>query len=238
MPPGARRSLLAPEIRAFGPGTAQAPPDRPLPRTAGRIQGSALWLAEAHRERLRAWAPGSAWFDPAFDQLLDTFLEGGDGVLRIRLDEPGRQLWAHWEPLPETPQPYHLVIRAHPLTQALAPRIKGMDGAWSAPVLEDARRSGAADALLVWPDGSVAETAIAAVALQVGNELWCPPPAGRVASLAEQHLLPRWADARDLRLGLKPIPLERLGTAPLWCFNAVRGVWPAEVIGSTLPGRA
>jgi branched-subunit amino acid aminotransferase/4-amino-4-deoxychorismate lyase len=212
------------------------PPDRPLPRTAGRIQDHRLLLADAHRARLRARVPEGGWFETAFDDLLQALLPGGDGVLRIRLDVEGRQLWAHREPLPATPDPYRLLVRPHPLPRAEAPRIKGLDGAWSAPVLAEVRALGAADALLCWPDGTVAETAIAAVALEAGADLWCPPLAGRVASLAEQHLLPGWARDRGLRIREGVLRPELLPGGRLWCLNAVRGVWPAEAMDLTPVG--
>jgi branched-subunit amino acid aminotransferase/4-amino-4-deoxychorismate lyase len=101
-------------------------------------------------------------------------------------------------------------------------------------VLAAAHAAGAHDALLLWPDGTVAETGIAAVALEREGELWIPPPAGRVASLAEALELPIWARERGLALLTRPFPLEEVASGTLWCLNAVRGMWQAESL-SPLP---
>lgn len=230
-----RRSPLASEIRAFGPGRAPSPPDRPLPRTAGRIQDGRLLLEASHRDRLQASAPTAAWLPEAFRELLEALVPGGDGVLRIRLDEGGRQLWGLREPLPEMPQPYLLIPRPHPLARGDRPRVKGIDGAWSSALLAEARALGAADALLLWPDGTVAETAIAAVAVEAAGALVLPGAPGRVASLAEACWLPDWAQARGLALRREDLPFATLRGAKLWCLNAVRGVWPAELLPGSEP---
>lgn len=101
---------------------------------------------------------------------------------------------------------------------------KGLTGAWGQEALSRARAAGADDALLVWPDGTLAETGLAGIALEVEGELWLPPPEGRVASLAERLDLPGWAGSRPLRV--RPFREEDLARGRLWCLNALRGIWP------------
>ncbi len=151
-----------------------------------------------------------------------------DGMVRIRLDAQGGRLWTTWEVLPETPSPYRLLPVPHPLPPAATPRIKGAQGAWHPALLAAARAGGAHDALLHWPDGTVAETAIAAVALEFQGALWVPPPGGRVASLAESLDLPIWAKARGLAIETRAFDGATAARGTLWCLNAVRGVWQAE----------
>lgn len=132
------------------------------------------------------------------------------------------------EPLPVSPGPYRLVPLPHPLPPQAGGRVKGLDGPWSPAVLARARALGGEDALLLWPDGRIAETAIAAVLLLRDGEALTPPADGRVQSLAEAHLLPPWAAARGLRIRSTAFGLPDLAGAELWCLNAVRGLWQAE----------
>lgn len=225
---GGPRSTLASEPVPFGPGPATAPPDGPCPRTAARLQGGKLIHAEAHLQRLAAAAPTATWLEPAFRAAQAQFEKAPDGMVRIRFDAGGGRLWVSWEALPETPSPYRLLALPHPLPPQAAPRIKGAHGAWHAAVIEAARAGGAHDALLQWPDGTVAETAIAAVVLERDGALWVPPPGGRVASLAESLDLPLWAEGKGLRLETRAFDLAMTARGTLWCLNAVRGVWQAE----------
>ncbi|MBI3132046.1 MAG: aminotransferase class IV [Acidobacteria bacterium] len=158
-----------------------------------------------------------------------------DGMVRIRSDVPGGRLWATWESLPATPSPYLLLPMSHPLPPAQEPRVKGADGAWHEGVLAAAREAGAQDALLLWPDGSVAESAIAAVVLEREGGLWIPPAGGRVASLAEALDLPDWIRDRRLSVEVRPFDLAAVREGTLWCLNAVRGMWQAESIAPFPP---
>lgn len=184
--------------------------------------------AEAHLARLTASGPPTPWLDAAFRAVQAHYAAAPDGMLRLRFDRAGGRLWTAWEALPATPSPYRLLPLTHPLPPAAEPRVKGADGAWHPAVLATARAAGAHDALLLWPDGTVAETAIAAVALQLEGALWVPPVGGRVASLGESLELPAWASARGLPLGTRAFDLATAARGTLWCLNAVRGVWQAE----------
>lgn len=177
--------------------------------SAAAIGQPTLWLA-GQTEAIADWVAGTS-IAP-----LET--------LRLRLH--GDQLWALLEPLVETPSPYRLKLAPHPLGTAtahpLAPH-KGLMGTWNAEPLTHATAAGADDALLFWPDGTLVETAIASIALEVGGSLWVPPLEGRVASLAERIDLPGWAASRDIHI--QAFQTTDLGRGRLWCFNAVRGVW-------------
>jgi branched-subunit amino acid aminotransferase/4-amino-4-deoxychorismate lyase len=152
-----------------------------------------------------------------------------DEALRLRLQ--GKQLWALLEPLPEVPSPYRLRLMPHPheipSRHPLAPH-KGLLGVWNAAPLNEAKAAGAHDALLYWPDGTLVETAIASIALEVDGDLWLPPLEGRVASLAERLDLPEWAGSRKLRI--QAFSAGDLHRGRLWCFNAVRGIWPGTLL--------
>ncbi|HET8715663.1 MAG TPA: aminotransferase class IV [Holophagaceae bacterium] len=170
---------------------------------------------------LRALAPAlEAWTAAAADA----------AILALRLRVHGEALGAQLEPVPLTPIPYRLKLLPHPLggpdRQPLAPH-KGLTGAWGQAALAEARSAGADDALLAWPDGTLAETGLAGIALEVDGALWLPPPEGRVASLAERLDLPAWAGARPLRT--RPFDAGDLARGQLWCFNALRGVWPGQL---------
>jgi branched-subunit amino acid aminotransferase/4-amino-4-deoxychorismate lyase len=121
----------------------------------------------------------------------------------------------------------------HPLTEGRsdpkAPH-KGLSGPWSAATRAEAQQLGGEDALLLWPDGTLAETAIAAVGLEVNGAFLLPSPEGRVASLAKRLDLPAWAAGRGLRIEVAPIPRSRMPEGRLWCLNALRGIWPASLL--------
>lgn len=231
--------------RCFGPGISGAPSvpssgeDR-LPRTALPVfQGHPRHL-EAHLHRLEAgasamgqpvaWLPGlqgeiTAWLDSMThkeDAALRLVLHPGPGLLSVRL-----------EPLPTAPQPYRLAVVPHPIGhRRLDPTVihKGLSGPWGSAVLAAARQLGAEDALLIWPDGSLAETAIASVGVEAAGVLRVPPPQGRVASLTERLDLPGWAESRGLRVETGDIPLPRAREGRTWCMNALRGIWPATLL--------
>lgn len=190
----------------------------------------------AHRERIeeglaRLGHRGEASI-PAWEEVLSG-LE--DGIVRVRvLADPGLLLWL-WEPWAAPPQPYRLRPMLHPLGDLRGhpwARHKGLLGGWGEAALHQAQRSGAEDALCLWPDGTLAETAIAAVALRDGAILRCPPPEGRVASIAEAAFLPEWARRRGLALERGPVTLAEAAAQGLLCFNAARGLWQAEVLPS------
>lgn len=225
--------------RPYGPGAGQdldweAVAEAPGPRTALRMEGGAARFGPAHLDRLDAGLrflgqPGD-WLKEAFEGALD---RAPDGLLRLRAAAPLRVLLARWEALPVLSAPYRLLAAPHPLGDLRRdPRAaqKGLLGGWSAAALAQARAGGAEDLLCLWPDGSLAETAISAVAVVGGGRLRLPPRAGRVASLAEARDLPAWASARGLEPAWEPIPLGEAFGKQLLCFNAVRGVWQADLL--------
>ncbi len=124
---------------------------------------------------------------------------------------------------------------AHPLGDLrgdTASAVKGLKGPWDFEVRHIAQANQADDALLLWPDGSIVETSLAAIGMEKGDRLILPPPWGRVKSIAEARDLPLWAQSRGLRIEFSPILLEEVSGGPLWCMNAVRGVWQAEIVQS------
>jgi branched-subunit amino acid aminotransferase/4-amino-4-deoxychorismate lyase len=226
-----------PVWRAFGPDAAASSDpgfEAPAPRTALRLEAGRAEHAEAHLRRLRDGCAvlglHAPWLAAAFAEALALH---GDGLLRLRVDPARAALWARLEPFAALPAPYRLLPRPHPLGDArgesFAPH-KGLMGPWSAAALAEARAAGADDLLCLWPDGTVAETAIASVALHLDAALRLPPPEGRVASLAEALDLPDWAAARGLEICTAPITLPECARGTLLCFNAARGVWQAEIL--------
>lgn len=234
--------------RAYGPGRDRAvDPGRlaaePCPRTALRIQDGEALLGPAHLERLEAGLAHlgrpAPWLGAAFAEALDEAgARKGDAILRLRASASEGVLLARlevWKPLPE---PWRLWPAPHPLGDLRgepAAAHKGLLGGWSEAALGLARSLGAHDVLCLWPDGTVAETALAAVALPCGDHLRLPPTEGRVASLAEAHLLPAWAASMGLGLRAGPVTLQEALARGLRCFNAARGVWQAEVLPPKAP---
>ena len=226
----------------FGPGAAACPSDLPLPswegpRTALPVREGIPPHLDAHLERLRAGARALGhevpWLTFAAAELL-RWLESRstvEGAMRLALHLDLRLLAARMEPLPPAPFPCRLAPMPHPMGD-LRPnplaRHKGLSGPWRPVALAEARRRGAEDALLLWPDGTLAETAIAAVALEHEGSLTLPPPQGRVASVAERLDLPAWAEAHGLVLRTEELFLGAAGR--LWCLNALRGIWPATLL--------
>ena len=238
-PSGAPRSPLPPETWSFGPEAPGPGPEGPHPRTAARLEQGRLLLAEAHLARLLAAMPETApWLPSAFDAAHAALPRDGTGLVRLALTPGARRLVVALEPLPPTPAPYRLRPLPHPLPPHPGGRAKGLDGPWSKAMLARAQAAGAEDALLHWPDGTLAETAIAAVVLVRGTEALVPPPGGRVLSLGERHLLPAWARDRGLQVREAAVRLEDVATGTLWCVNAVRGLWQAECLPPLPPMKA
>ncbi len=229
--------------RTFGPG-ADLPgtpyPQGGLPRTALPVhQGQPRHLA-AHLARLQSGAVVLGWPAPWTEGLkgelrewLHSEAQGGDAALRLVLHPESRFFTARLEALPVNPSPYRLAPMPHPLMEGRSnPRAphKGLSGPWSAATQAEAHRLGGEDALLLWPDDTLAETAIAAVGLELDGLLLVPPPEGRVASLAERLDLPAWAAGQGLRIEARPIPRSCVPEGRLWCLNALRGIWPASLL--------
>jgi branched-subunit amino acid aminotransferase/4-amino-4-deoxychorismate lyase len=194
---------------------------------------------EAHLERLHAGASAlgrsPTWLTEATDELRYWLGRHAtlDAALRLELHLDLKLLDARLEPLPQAATPYRLTPLPHPMgdlrPDPLAPH-KGLSGPWRPQVLSDAWRNGAEDALLLWPDGTLAECAIATVGLERKGSLTLPPVEGRVASVAERLDLPAWAEARGWVLRRAPLRLEDCAGGQLWCLNALRGLWPAALL--------
>ncbi len=184
------------------------------------------WLMEL-REPIEAWLRDTgSTMDVAMDVALDT-------ALRLVLHPTEKRLTARLEPLPVAAQPYRLVWRPHPLqVHQSNPLVmhKGLSGPWGTDILEEARQCGAEDALLFWSDNALAETAIAAVGVELGGILCLPLVPGRVASLAERLDLPGWAAERGWQVERRSITQAQAREGRLWCMNALRGIWPATLL--------
>ncbi len=230
--------------RSFGPGRVDpaqvASVPAGLPRTALPIRAGVPCHLGAHLLRLEAGAAALGREVPWLAQIrteLEGWLEaeargGGEAALRLVLHPDAALLSALLEPLPAVPRPYRLKALPHPLGAQREEALllhKGLAGPWSQAVLAEARQAGAEDALLLWPDGTLAETAIAAVGLERDGVLAMPPAQGRVASLAERLDLPAWARERGFRIEVAARSLPALRDGRLWCMNALRGIWPAEL---------
>lgn len=227
----------APVLKAFGPGPGPGyDPLAATPRTAARLEYGRIQHLGAHLERLMtsaaalgnavSWLPAEAhaiasWVADVAPQPL--------GTLRMRLH--GDQVWALLEPPAPMPSPYLLKPLPHPLQapdrHPLAPH-KGLLGIWNTAPLNEAKAAEAHDALLFWPEGPLVETAIASIALERDGVILLPPREGRVASLAERLDLPGWAGPRQIRI--EAFGLADVAQGQLWCFNAVRGIWPGTLL--------
>ena len=234
---------MSPSLRAtFGPGAtlpAMEPRSSPAPRTALSVRMGVPRHLPAHLDRLHAGAAAlgrdSGWLDEAAEELGPWLKRHAapDAALRLDLHLDHKLLDARLEPLPLPTSPYRLAPLAHPMgdlrSDPLAPH-KGLSGPWRPQALSEAWRRGAGDALLLWPDGTVAESAIATVVLERDGRLVLPPPEGRVAGVTERLDLPAWAAQLGLPLEHAPIPLEDCAGGRLWCLNALRGIWPAVIL--------
>ena len=233
---------MIPEQR-FGPGGnalwADLSPDG-RPRTALPVhQGQPRHLVH-HLARLRSGAEllghPTPWLESIQEDIfrwLEQSLSGEDAALRLVLHPEHAFVLARLEPLPRPPSPCRLIPLPHPMKEGRSdPRAphKGLLGPWGSAVLKEAHQHGGDDALLLWPDGTLAETAIAAVGLELGGTFLLPPSEGRVASLAERLDLPEWATQRGLRIDVAPISLTQVPNGRLWCLNALRGIWPAVLV--------
>lgn len=233
--------MTLPRSTVFGPGAAgtDSPGTLPgkAPRTALAVHEGAPRHFEAHLDRLRAAARALgrevSWLAEAGEALRLWLQVPGAAALRLTLDLERECLAAAAEALPAPPSPCRLVALPHPagdLRSDPLARHKGLSGSWRPPAREAARRLGAEDALLLWPDGTLAETPIATVALERSGLLLLPPPEGRVAGLTERLDLPAWAEARGWRLREAPLTPAECAEGRLWCMNALRGLWPATLL--------
>lgn len=226
---------------AFGPGAARPPVDPPvgaIPRTALPVRQGVPRHLEAHLERLRVGSRALGhevpWLSEARRDIEHWLGRNAapEMALRLELHLDLQRLDARLEPLPQAPSPCRLAPMPHPMgdlrPHPLAAH-KGLSGSWRPQALSEARRRHAEDALLLWPDGTLAETTIATVALERGGSLILPPVEGRVASVTERLDLPGWAQERGWVLRHGSIDLADCAEGRLWCLNALRGFWPATL---------
>lgn len=190
---------------------------------------------ESHLHRLEAGARELGrdvpWLREVLPDLLAWLSEAGTAACRMQLFSDA--LSVRLEAMPEPESPYRLIPLPHPLGDAREnPRAlhKGILGDWDIQARNQARESHGEDALLLWPDGTLAETTLASIGLQVGRDLFLPPLEGRVGSLTEALELPLWASSHGVALQRRPIALVEVSSGQLWCMNALRGLWQAEVV--------
>ncbi len=226
----------------FGPGAtlpAVDPQIGAIPRTALPVHQGAPRHLEAHLDRLHAGASAlgrnPSWLTEAAEELRHWLRRHAapEAALRLELHLDLKLMDARLEPLPHASAPYRLAPLPHPmgdLRQDPLARHKGLSGPWRPQVLSEAWHRGAEDALLLWPDGTLAESAIATLAVERDGWLFLPPAEGRVASVAERLDLPAWAEERGWTLRCAAIALEDCTGGQLWCLNALRGLWPATLL--------
>lgn len=163
--------------------------------------------------------------------LMAWIYQAGTAACRMQLFPDA--LSVRLEAMPDPHPPYRLIPLPHPLGDVREnPRAlhKGILGDWDVQVRNQAYENHAEDALLLWPDGTLAETAIASIGLQACGDFFLPPLEGRVGSLTEALELPLWASDHGFALRRRPIALAEVSGGQLWCMNALRGLWQAEVV--------
>ncbi len=171
------------------------------------------------------------WLPEVEPALTAWISNAGTAALRLQLFPDA--ISARLEAVPVPFSSYRLLVMPHPLGDIRGndkAGHKGLLGAWDSQTRNHAEENFADDALLLWPDGTLAETAIASICLQVNDQLLLPPTEGRVASITEAVDLPPWAASLSLCIRRGPIALEEVSSGRLWCMNAVRGLWQAEVV--------
>jgi branched-subunit amino acid aminotransferase/4-amino-4-deoxychorismate lyase len=191
---------------------------------------------EMHMGRLQRGAIGLgwdvSWLNEKKAEIAAWISASGDAACRLQLFPD--VISVRLEAIPDPAPSYRLVAMNHPLgdlrADARATTLKGLLGTWDIQTRNHARDNLADDALLLWPDGTVAETTIAAIGLQLQNELFLPPPEGRISSITEAAELALWAKERGLVRKHRPIHFDEIATGQLWCMNALRGLWQAEVV--------
>ncbi len=228
-----------PAWRAFGPGAStllgwESPLDV-LPRTSLRIENGRGEHWDSHLTRLRMGARCLGWnvswlsgMEPAINAWVSTA-----ALAACRLQLFPESISVRLEAMADHNPPFRLQAMPHPLGDLRGDAraiLKGLLGPWDILARNRAHQRLAEDALLLWPDGTIAETTIAAIGLELDGKLLMPPPEGRVSSIAEAFDLPFWARSRGLVVEPRPIRLNEVPGGQLWCMNAVRGLWQAEVV--------
>ena len=235
-----------PTWRAFGPGASAMlgwePPRDVLPRTALRIENGQGMHWDSHLARLRMGATclgwNVAWLSDVEPEIAAWI--SATGLAACRLQMFPEAISVLLEAIPCHIPPFRLQPMTHPLGDIRGDArgaLKGLLGPWDIRARNSAHERLVEDALLLWPDGTMAETTIAAIGLQLDGKLLLAPPEGRVSSLTEAFDLPGWARSRGLVLEPRPIGLNEVSGGQLWCMNAVRGLWQAEVVQASIPFR-
>lgn len=228
-----------PAWRAFGPGASCLlgwdPPRHSLPRTALRIvDGQGLYW-NSHMTRLQMGAIGLgwdvAWLNGKEPEIAAWILTAGMAACRLQLFPDA--ISVRLEAIPDPFVSCRLLAMPHPMGDIRGDAkaaLKGILGTWDIQARNQAHEKPADDALLLWPDGTLAETSIAAIGLQLNDKLLLPPLEGRVSSITEAFELPLWAISKGLSVQRRPIRLDEVSGGQLWCMNALRGLWQAEVV--------
>lgn len=231
-----------PAWRAFGPGAPRLlgwnpphPPFDALPRTALRIvDGQGLHWSN-HMTRLQMGAIGLGWDVSWLNEKepeIAAWISTAD-MAACRLQLFPDAISVRLEAISGRFSSCRLLAMPHPLGDIRGDAkaaLKGLLGAWDIQARDDAHERLADDALLLWPDFTIAETSIASIGLQLNDKLLLPPLEGRVSSITEAFELPLWAMAHELVIQRRPIRLDEVSGGQLWCMNALRGLWQAEVV--------
>ena len=228
-----------PGWRAFGPGAARLlgwdHPRNPLPRTSLRSVGGQGMHWSRHLTRLHLGALNLEWDVCWLDEMepeIEAWIATTEtAVCRLQLFPDAISI--RLEAIPEHFSNFQLLTMPHPLGDIRADSMaahKGLLGTWDIQARNRAQAMLADDSLLLWPDGTIAETSIATLGLQLRDKLLLPPLEGRVAGITEAIELPFWAMSRGLEVKHRPIHLDEVSGGQLWCMNAVRGLWQAEVV--------
>lgn len=228
-----------PAWRAFGPGASTLlgwePPRAALPRTALRLEDGQGKHWDSHLFRLRLGAASLGW-DVSWLSGLESEIESWvstAGLAACRLQLFPDTVSVRLEDIPDPISSYRMLAMNHPLGDIRSKAragIKGLLGSWDIQAWKVAHEKAAEDALLIWPDGTIAETAIASIGLQVDGHLILPPLEGRISSITEALDLPLWTLSRGLTVQRRPMRLDEVPGGQLWCMNAVRGLWQAEMV--------
>ena len=190
-----------------------------------------------HMTRLQMGAIGLgwdvAWLNSKEPEIAAWILTAEMAACRLQLFPDA--ISVRLEAIPDRFSSCRLLPMPHPLGDIRGDAkatLKGLLGAWDIQARNEAHahESLADDALLFWPDGTLAETSIAAIGLQLNDKLLLPPLEGRVSSITEAFALPLWAMAHEFAVQRRPIRLDEVSGGQLWCMNAVRGLWQAEVV--------
>ena len=220
-----------------GPGESRlARPDQGLFETLLVIDGRPRRLAE-HVRRLTA-SFGECFGRPLTADLpgaVTAALAGRPGAWRVRVEADPcgglRATASPTDPVPLAEQP-GLVLAAHRLGPAGAPRHKFVDRAWIDRA--EAPLGPGRAALFVDDRGLLLESTRSSVAVVLDGRITLPPLDGRILPGTARRALLDALDGADLPYDLRAPGLDELADADgMFLLNAVRGVqWVREAPGA------